>query len=78
MQLSSDWLTPDQSDHTSSLFPVVTKVGGASEGAKVDGEECVVAMENFVSALKRVKPSVSGKVIGRESCHAHKLLLPLP
>ena len=78
MQLSSDWLTPDQSDHTSSLFPVVTKVGGASEGAKVDGEECVVAMENFVSALKRVKPSVSGKVIGRESCHAHKLLLQLP
>jgi ribosome biogenesis ATPase len=61
MHLSSNWLTPDQSDRTSSLLPAVTKVGGASEGAKVDGEECVVTMENFVSALKRVKPSVSGK-----------------
>ena len=53
-------LTPDQSDHATSLLPVATKVGGASEG---DNEECVVVtMENFVSALKRVKPSVSAKV----------------
>ena len=65
MQLHSaaHWLTPDQSGRSEPPSPVATrKLGGVSEGSEVDVSACVVTMQHFVSALKRVRPSVSGKV----------------
>lgn len=53
---SSRWVASNESGHVMSLLP------GATDRAEVDVSACSLAMHHFLSALSRVKPSVSEEV----------------